>query len=105
MTENVYQARLIRKLQRLFPGCVVLKNDPQYLQGILDLTILWGPVWAMLEVKASPRSRKQPNQDYYVRLLDDMSFAAYIDPENEEEVLAALQEAFTSRGAACVPQS
>jgi hypothetical protein len=105
VTENAYQAKLIRKLKRMFPDCEVLKNDPNYLQGILDLTILWGPYWAMLEVKASARSRMRPNQDYYVRRLNEMSFAAFIFPENEEEVLAALQEAFASRGTACVSQS
>lgn len=105
MTESAYQAKLIRKLERMFPGCMVLKNDPNYLQGILDLTVFWGPYWAMLEVKASARAREQPNQAYYVEQLNEMSFAAFIFPENEEEVLSALQEAFVSRGAARVPQS
>lgn len=105
MTESTYQGKLIRKLKRTFPGCVVLKNDPQYLQGILDLTLLFKDTWAMLEVKASADARHQPNQDYYVSQLDDMSFAAFIYPENEREVLVALQEAFASRGATCLPQS
>lgn len=104
MTEATYQSRLIRKLKRAFPGCVVLKNDPQYQQGILDLTLLWGWFWAALEVKSSPDARRRPNQDYYVRQLNDMSFAAFICPENEEEVLHALQEAFATRRSACVSQ-
>jgi len=103
VTENVYQARLIRKLKKMFPGCEILKNDASYRQGILDLTIFWGPTWAMLEVKASADSPLRPNQEYYVKQMDGMSFAAIIYPENEEEVLAALQEAFTSRRATCVP--
>ncbi len=96
MTENAYQARLIRKLKRLFPGCEILKNDSGYRQGMLDLTILFGPFWAMLEVKASEDAPLRPNQGYYVKKLNAMSFAAIIYPENEKEVLAALQEAFTS---------
>jgi hypothetical protein len=104
VTENAYQAKLIRKLKRMFPGCEVLKNDAQYRPGILDLTIFSGPCWAMLEVKASASSPQRPNQSYYVRRMDDMSFAAFIYPENEEEVLTALQEAFASRGAACLSQ-
>lgn len=103
MTEAAYQAKLIRKLKKMFPGCVVLKNDPQYKQGILDLTLFHGPTWAMLEVKAHANSAERPNQAYYVEQMRDMSFAAFIFPENEEEVLAALQEAFASRGATCVP--
>ena len=102
MAESDFQASLIRKLKRMFPGCEILKNDSGYKQGILDLTILYGPYWAMLEVKASASARERPNQGYYVRKLNDMSFAAFIYPENEEEVLLALQEAFSSRGTACV---
>lgn len=105
MTEAAFQAKLIRKLAKLFPGCVILKNDPNQQQGILDLTILWECLWAALEVKASPTARRRPNQEYFVKLLDDMSFAAFICPENEEEVLIALQEAFASRRSACLPQS
>lgn len=105
MTENAYQAKLIKKIERRFPGCMVLKNDPLYQQGILDLTVLYGDRWASLEVKASARSRVQPNQDYFVEQLNGMSFAAYIYPENEEEVLNALQQAFESPGRSCVPQS
>jgi hypothetical protein len=100
VTEAAFQSQLIRELKDLFPGCVVLKNDPQYQQGILDLTLLWGPFWAMLEAKAARNSRRRPNQDYFVEMLDEMSFAAYIYPDNKEEVLLALQEAFASRGAA-----
>lgn len=102
MTENAYQAKLIRKLKRLFPGCVILKNDPSYIQGMLDLTILYQDRWATLEVKASADAPRRPNQEHYQRLMADMSFSAFIYPENEEEVLAALQEAFASRGTACV---
>lgn len=96
MTESAYQAKLIRKLKKLFPGCVVLKNDSHYLQGILDLTVLWKRYWAMLEVKANHKAPHQPNQEYYVDQLSQMGFAAFIYPENEEEVLIALQEAFAS---------
>lgn len=68
--------------------------DTQYQQGIPDLIILYGPYWASLEVKLSAESSSQPNQDYFVERLDSMSFAAYIYPEVEEEVLGALQQAF-----------
>lgn len=105
MTESAYQTKLIRKLKRMFPGCEILKNDSGYRQGILDWTIVWGPYWAMLEIKASRTASKQPNQDYYVEKLNGMSFAAFVYPENEEEVLTALQAAFSSRGATLVSQS
>lgn len=94
MRERDYQGNLIKKLRDLFPGCVILKNDSAYIQGIPDLTILYRDRWAVLEVKASSNSPDQPNQQHYVRVLSDMSFAAVIFPENEESVLDELQRSF-----------
>lgn len=91
MTEAKFQTELIRKLRLMFPDCVILKNDPGYLQGVPDLVIFHGARYAFLEVKASERARTQPNQDYYVRKLNEMSFAAFVYPSNEEEVLRALR--------------
>lgn len=94
MKEAQYQSQLIKKLKNIFPGCTVLKNDSSYLPGIPDLTILFNDRWAMLEIKASAKAKEQPNQRYYVDQLDECSFAAFIFPENEEEVLNDLQHAF-----------
>ena len=98
MTEAEYQAQLIKKIGELFPGSVVLKNDSGYQQGMPDLTILYLDMWAMLEVKASPKAGLQPNQQFLVEQLDAMSFAAFIYPDNERDVLNALQQAFASHG-------
>lgn len=95
--ERDFQADLIRELKELFPGCVVLKNDSAYLQGIPDLTILYRKHWAVLEVKPFQNAAHQPNQDYYVDMLDDMSYGAFIYPENKEVVLNELQLAFRAR--------
>lgn len=98
MAESKYQAKLIKKLHRRFPGCVVMKNDSGYIQGIPDLTVLYGECWAALEVKESADATLQPNQNYYIQKLDEMSFAAIVYPENERYVLNALQEAFETGG-------
>lgn len=97
MRENAYQAELIKKLHGLLPGCFILKNDAGYLQGVPDLLVLYRSFWAMLEVKASESEPFRPNQEYYLDLLDEMSFAACIYPANEEEVLDALQRQFKTR--------
>lgn len=96
MKESAYQNRIIRKLSDLLPGSVIIKNDPEYIQGIPDLLILYLSKWAMLEVKTSADSAIQPNQDYYVDLFNTMSFAAFIYPEIEEEVLHDLQRSLCS---------
>ena len=93
MLESQFQARLIKKLEKIFPGCVVLITDPEYIQGIPDVIMLWGDQWAALECKKSENATIRPNQPYYVDLLDRMSFAAFIYPENEEEILYDLQQA------------
>ncbi|QEQ93945.1 VRR-Nuc domain protein [Streptomyces phage Kardashian] len=93
MTEAKYQSELIKKLRLLFPDCVILKNDPGYLQGVPDLVIFNGDRYAFLEVKASETSPTRPNQVYYVELFNKMSFADFIHPSNEEEVLSALRRA------------
>ena len=97
MSERVYQAKLIKKLRKLLPDCVILKNDSGYMQGIPDLIILFNDRWAMLEVKDGKDSCEQPNQEYYVDLLNRMSFAAFIFPSNEKEVLDELQQALKHR--------
>jgi hypothetical protein len=96
MTESQFQTNVIKKLKRMFPGCEVQKMDASYQQGFPDLLILWKDRWAVLEVKASALGNVQPNQDFYINRLGEMSFAAYIYPENEREVLNALQQAFDS---------
>lgn len=94
--EGTFQADLIKELKDIFPGCMILKNDPDYIQGVPDLLILYNDRWAMLECKRDKFAKHQPNQDYYVNKLDQMSFASFIFPENKEEVLYALQRSFQS---------
>lgn len=96
MTEAQFQTKLIKKIKVMFPGCVVIKNDSGYQQGFPDWTILYKTNWATLEVKASYVSARQPNQEYFVKHLDGMSFSAVVYPENEEEVLLALEQAFAA---------
>lgn len=96
MLESKFQKSLMKELEDLFPGAVVIKNDPTHIQGFPDLTIFYEDKWATLECKASSNSSHQPNQDHYVEKLNSMSFSRFIFPENKEEVLDELQQAFRS---------
>ena len=102
--ENSFQSKLIKQLESMFPGCVVLKNDANYIQGFPDLTILTEHGWAVLECKACADADHQPNQDYYVDKLNRMSYSSFIYPENKEQVLNELQQAFASGRAARIPR-
>lgn len=89
--ENKFQVKLIEEIESRFPGCIVMKNDANYIQGIPDLTVLYKDRWATLECKKSRNATHQPNQDDYVEQMNNMSFSAFIYPENKEEVLNELQ--------------
>ena len=94
MLENKFQANLIKKIKKLYPDCFVMKNDSSYMQGVPDLLILYKDKWATLECKKSANARHQPNQDYYVDKMNEMSFSRFKYPENEQEVLDELKHNF-----------
>lgn len=103
--ENKFQADLIKELESIFDGCVVLKNDSAYYQGIPDLLVLYKNKWAMLECKRNSSASRRPNQDYYISKFRSMSYASFIYPENKEEVLHELQQAFGIRRASRISRS
>lgn len=105
MAESSYKQQVFGRIRRRFPGCVIIRADTEHQQGMPDNFILWGPCWASLEFKASAKASRRPNQDHYVQQLNEMSFAAFIFPENEDEVLDALEQAFRSSRRTCVSQS
>ena len=94
MLENEFQSKLIKEIKRRFPGCIVLKNDPTYIQGIPDLIILHNDKWCALECRKNSKASKRPNQEYYIGIMNQISFARFIYPENKDEVLYDLEHHF-----------
>lgn len=92
--ESGFQDGLIKTLKNMFPGCMVFKMDQ--FQGIPDLLILYKDKWASLECKKEHHAARQPNQEYYVELMNGMSFSRFIYPKNKEDVLNDLQQSFLS---------
>ncbi len=90
--ESQYQRDLIGRIKSRFPGCYVTTDLKD--QGLPDILVLYGTQWAMLEVKKSAKEVVQPNQSYWVDYFNGWSFAAFIWPENEEQILNALQHTF-----------
>lgn len=105
MLESKFKKDFLKEVDDIFPSCVILKNDPTFMPGVPDTIILWNDRWAMLEFKNAKGAAKQPNQSYYVELLNAMSFAAFVYPENRNEVLDALQESFGAGREACISVS
>ena len=92
MKESKFQSNLKKELKNIFPGCIVTKLDSGDIQGIPDLLILYKNKWATLENKRTAKAHRQPNQEYYVNKMNDMSFSKFICPENKEEVLTDLKK-------------
>lgn len=92
--ESKFQKDFIDEAKARYPGCVALKNDSSYIQGFPDWTILYKNKWAVLEMKKERGARKQPNQEYYVDMLDGMSFSRFVFPENKDEVFEELDSFF-----------
>ena len=88
--ERDFQPKLIKEIKEILPGCILMKNDSSYIQGIPDLLILYKNKWATIEVKKSANAPKRPNQEYYVDKMDEMSFSRFIYPENKDQVLDEL---------------
>ena len=92
--ESKFQKELIDEIKAEYPGCMIMKNDSGYIQGVPDWTILYKDKWAVLEAKREAKAKHQPNQDYYVEQLNDMSFSRFVYPENKDEVLFELRKIF-----------
>lgn len=101
--ESEFQAGLIKELKEIFPDAIIFKNENT--QGLPDVTILNGERWALLECKRSENSSHRPNQDYYVNKANNMSFAAFIYPENKEEVIYGLKQALRTERQTCSSES
>lgn len=99
--ERDYQMYLIPEILKVLPGRklvdkFVIINDANQVQGIPDLSVFCRSKWAMLEVKLSEKSKIQPNQEWYITNWGQFIFTAFIYPENEKEVLLALQQSLGS---------
>lgn len=92
--EGKFQTDLKKELRKRFPNCIITKLDPNDIQGIPDLLILWNDKWATLECKREENARHRPNQEYYVNTMNQMSFSAFIFPENKERILNEMEQAF-----------
>lgn len=102
--ESDYQHHIIKRLETLVGrNGYVFNLDGSNFQGCPDVLVLYKKRWAALECKRSRSSPMQPNQDYYIDDFDRLSFASFIYPENEDEVIHDLQQALRLQGRTRVP--
>jgi hypothetical protein len=108
--ESQYKPQLMERIKTRFDEYGEVRfqhNDPNApaSQGIPDLTVFIGPYWSLLEVKRSEKSKKRPNQDWWIIHWMQVTFCSVIFPENEEEVLDALERSLEARGATRLSRS
>ena len=92
--ESDFQKVLMDEIRKRYPGCMIMKNDPNYIQGVPDWTILYKDKWVVLEAKREQDADKQPNQEYYVDKLNYMSYSNFVYPENRDQVLRDIEKIF-----------
>lgn len=105
MRESKFQSDLKKELQTVYPDAIILKLDSSEYQGISDILMLEGKRWIVLECKKAKNASHRPNQDFYVKKLKKMSYAAFIYPENKEEILSEVFKILRPRRKACVSKS
>lgn len=96
MLENRFKTKLVKEIKDMFPGCIITHLDPNEIQGIPDLLILYKDKWAALEGKKTADASIRPNQSYYVDRMNEMSYASFIYPENKERVINEISQLFKS---------
>lgn len=94
--ERDFEPEFIKALEEALPGGIYVKGNSAMRQGIPDRLFLYEDKWAAFEVKKDSKAKPRPNQPYYVEKMNDMSYAAFVTPENYEEVLLEVQAAFRS---------
>ena len=105
MGETLFKRESLKRLETILPGCIILRGDSRYLQGIPDIVVLYRANWAALEYKDHLNAPYQPNQEYYLERMGNMSFAAMVCPENEEAVFYDLQRSFGFVRPTCLSES
>lgn len=92
------QARFVKRLRKAFERVIILKNDSGYLQGIMDLTVILPGAIIFIEVKPYEEAPYEPNQEYYLDLVQQFGFfSCTLHPGNEEEVFRAIQQTQRNR--------
>lgn len=90
MLERNFQQKLIKELKNL--GFTVWKNQQNATTETArpDLLVLKGVFWGCLEVKKERLAKHRPLQDVKVLKYNQMSYAAFVYPENKDQIINQL---------------
>lgn len=92
--EKEFESDYLDRLEKEFPGCVIIKGNSTMRQGIPDRLLLHEDNWAFLEFKRASNSDQQENQEYYIQKFGEMSYASFVHPGNADEVISEIHQAF-----------
>lgn len=78
--ESNFQADLKKEIETLFPGAVIMKNDPNDIQGIPDLTVIWRDHWAWLECKTRNKCSQTVEPRFLYSVCTPLFFRGFYLP-------------------------
>lgn len=87
MLESKFKTRLRNRIEKEFPGAIVMHTNPVERRGAPDLVVLYKDKWVALEGKQESKSSHRPLQDYRVEEWNKLSFARFVEPSNEQDVI------------------
>ena len=95
MLESGFKAKFLEELENRLPQ-LDLDFYTTDRRSMPDTAVLGPGVWAVLEFKKMEDADQQPNQGHHIRRLNKKGYAAFVYPENAEEVLSELEGLFTT---------
>ena len=95
MSEATFRTKWLNKFKKLSPDIFIEFADPKRKNGIPDVIIFYKKKYARLETKRSKNASKRLHQQYYIDYFNSQGiYAAFLTPENQEEVYNALRRYF-----------
>lgn len=95
MSEASFRTNFLKKVKDLSPEIFIEFADPHRVNGIPDVIIFYKGKHARLETKRSKDASKRLHQEYYINYFNSQGiYAAFLMPENKEEVFNALRRYF-----------
>jgi hypothetical protein len=95
MSEATFRTKFLKDVKDLSPDIIIEFADPQRRNGIPDVIIFYKKKFARIETKRSKNASKRLHQQYYIDYFNSQGiYAAFLTPENKEEVFNALRRYF-----------
>lgn len=95
MRESEFRTKFLHDFKKLSPDIIIEFANANRRNGIPDVIIFYKKKHARLETKKSKDASKRQLQEYYIEYFNKQGiYAAFLMPENKEEVFNELRRYF-----------